>query len=111
MKKLLVLFFVIVVLSSKWESSLTVSPKISIAGLSGSKVTFVLNLTAEDACLDRTWSWPDGTTSSRSFDCEDQESDTEVRQGIYGAGEYDVCVYLSASGEVKKKFCERFVVK
>lgn len=105
------LFLLWCIMGAKFESSLKATPRMSLAGSKGSTITFILNLTAEDACWDRTWVYPDGSRSARSFDCEGNESDTEVRKGTYGEGEYNVCVYLSASGDVKKKLCARFTVR
>lgn len=91
------------------ETTLRASPRSSLAGLHGSLVRFSLILSPEDACMDRAWLWPDGTRSTRGFDCEAGESDSDSASRRFGAGEWTVCVVLTDSQRLKR-VCASFRV-
>lgn len=105
-----VLAMILLAAAGGLETQLTPHPRLSLAGVGGSaSVRLRLFLSEEDACMDRTWVWPDGTQSFHGADCvPGTDSEEAVRR--FEVGSWVVCVVLS-DADRRKRVCARFEVR
>lgn len=83
------------------EAHLTATPPITIAGHVVTLVAWLDDPEAQVKCPSITWTWPNGTRSSHTSDCDPDESVTrhqEIKRGALGAGDHLFQVAFASAG-------------
>ncbi len=83
------------------EAHLDAIPPITIAGHLVTLVAWLDDPEAKVKCPSIIWTWPNGTRSSHTSDCDPDEAVTrhqEIKQGILGSGEHLFRVLFASAG-------------
>lgn len=83
------------------EAHLTATPPITIAGHPVTLVAWLDDPEARVKCPSITWTWPNGTRSSHTSDCDPDEMVTrhqEIKRGSLPAGDHLFQVLFAAAG-------------
>lgn len=83
------------------EAHLTATPPITIAGHVVTLVAWLDDPEAQVKCPTVTWTWPNGTRSSHTSDCDPDEAVTrhqEIKRGALGGGDHLFQVLFASAG-------------